>query len=318
MKRRKILIILAITGILALPGCSGATDKGTADKQSEAIEHFNTKSATEEDTSVAESEIKNTVELTAQNPDVQLNVGDQNKLFYTSNQDVTLTYTSSDDSVATVDDNGVVTAVGNGTATITASCDDASCEWTVTSTLNWGKMYADYFANDTDFQQKWVQNTAVQQIYLNNDDIPEIVVGEGGYEIYTVKDQQVVCAYNSENQDDGEFDEMFNYYKKTGVFSLNRGHLTSQFTNYYVLLNDGTLSEETLTYERTYYDENNEMGDDLKQYYKINDNETSKEEFDSKLSELTNGASDNSEVDNEVFDDEKYFNTVQDFINTYK
>ena len=67
MKRRKILITLAITGILAFSGCSSTTDKGTADKQSEAIEHFNTKSATEEDTSVAESEIKNTVELTAQN-----------------------------------------------------------------------------------------------------------------------------------------------------------------------------------------------------------------------------------------------------------
>ena len=46
-----------------------------------------------------------------------------------------VTWTSSDPAVATVDENGVVTAVANGTATITASIGDlsATCEVTVTS-----------------------------------------------------------------------------------------------------------------------------------------------------------------------------------------
>lgn len=48
-----------------------------------------------------------------------------------------ITWTSSDESVATVDENGVVTAVANGTATITATTADgsftATCEVTVTT-----------------------------------------------------------------------------------------------------------------------------------------------------------------------------------------
>ena len=249
------------------------------------------------------------MELTAQNPDVQLNVGDQNKLFYTSsNQDVEVKYTSSDESVVTVDDNGVVTAVGNGTATITASYDDASCEWTVTSTLDWGKMYADYFANDTDFQQKWVQNTAVQQIYLNNDDIPEIVVDSGiKYEIYTIRNQQVVCAYNSHEQDKCAYNGMFCYYKKTGVFYLEDYPAQAEFEVYHILLDNGVLSDEKLIYGELY-------GEDINIYYKINDMEVSKDEFDSKLSELTNGASDNGGMP----DGEEDSLTVQDFIDKYK
>lgn len=50
----------------------------------------------------------------------------------TSNTDA-ITWSSSDEKIATVDENGLVTGVGNGTATITASCGDfkATCKVTV-------------------------------------------------------------------------------------------------------------------------------------------------------------------------------------------
>jgi len=55
--------------------------------------------------------------------------------------DKTVTWTSSDPSVATVDENGLVTAVGNGTATITAATNDgtnltATCEVTVDASIS--------------------------------------------------------------------------------------------------------------------------------------------------------------------------------------
>ena len=55
--------------------------------------------------------------------------------------DKTVTWTSSDPSVATVDENGLVTAVGNGTATITATTNDgtnltATCEVTVETPIS--------------------------------------------------------------------------------------------------------------------------------------------------------------------------------------
>lgn len=46
--------------------------------------------------------------------------------------ETTVTWTSDDDSVATVDEDGVVTAVAAGTATITAACGDVSATCTIT------------------------------------------------------------------------------------------------------------------------------------------------------------------------------------------
>lgn len=40
--------------------------------------------------------------------------------------DADTSYSSSDDAVATVDDNGLVTAIGEGTATITVTADDVT------------------------------------------------------------------------------------------------------------------------------------------------------------------------------------------------
>ena len=72
-------------------------------------------------------------------PNLDLDVGDSEKLnptFKPENaSDKALIWTSSDPRVATVDENGVITAVGPGTATITAKTEDGGFEASITVTV---------------------------------------------------------------------------------------------------------------------------------------------------------------------------------------
>lgn len=129
MKGKTILTVLIAT-VFVLTGCSTDNASEVQQEQTEAAEKIDTEIVTEA-TEVIEEEIP--LELTAQNPSIELNVGEQNKLLYTANRDADLTYSSSDETIATVDENGIVTAVGGGTVTITAMSEGVSCEWTVES-----------------------------------------------------------------------------------------------------------------------------------------------------------------------------------------
>ena len=95
--------------------------------------------------------------VTLNKDELSLHTGESEKLETTvlpaSATDPSLTWSSSNTSVATVDRNGNVTAIGNGTAVITASANDesglsASCSVTVTTlvnkiTLDKAKLYLD-------------------------------------------------------------------------------------------------------------------------------------------------------------------------------
>ena len=122
MKGKTILTIL-IVSVFVLTGCSTDNASEVQQEQTEAAEKIDTEIVTEA-TEVIEEEIP--LELTAQNPNIELNVGDQNKLLYTANRDADITYSSSDETIATVDENGIVTAVGGGTVTITAMSEGVS------------------------------------------------------------------------------------------------------------------------------------------------------------------------------------------------
>ena len=67
-----------------------------------------------------------------------------------------ITWISSDESVATVDENGIITAVAEGSATITAICGEveAYCEVTVVSIQ--GSVYAYNYYNGTDVYGDWI------------------------------------------------------------------------------------------------------------------------------------------------------------------
>lgn len=197
---------------LVISGCSNTNSNTKSQEQNEERENFNVKKVTEvteeENVSDVEEQSENPLELTAQNPDVKLNVGEQKKLFYIASQDVTVTYTSSDEAVATVDSNGIVTAVGGGTVTITASCESVSCEWTITTIPAEFAAYKKFieekgYISDDDFPTYNDIRFAV--LDLNNDGTFDLIiesldnnfgcVGRANV-FYTYRDGQVkYCSY---------------------------------------------------------------------------------------------------------------------------
>ena len=223
MKKKIIILSLFLITILTFSGCSKTEQTNNKNRErNEKVESYNDKPVTEvteeketrKDKKKEKEEKKISIELTAQNPDVQLSVGEQNKLFYTSsNQDVEVKYVSSDDSVATVDDNGVVTAVGSGTATITASYNDASCEWTITSIPAEFALYKKFIEdkgymaqayegdiptyNDIQFAVADINNDGIYDLIIKSLDNNYGCVGNANL-FYTYKNGQVVyCNYQT-------------------------------------------------------------------------------------------------------------------------
>lgn len=329
MKRKTILTMLIVVVVLVISGClnTDADTKSQNQKDEERIINTNmVTEVTEENTLEDEKQATVPLELTAQNPDIKLNIGEQNKLFYTANRDVVVTYTSSDEAVATVDDSGVVTAVGNGTTTITASCEGESCEWTVTSIPDWGKLYADYFLMNSEFRERFCndcQETICEVFYINNDYIPEVVVGDPYdfmWSIYSIIDQEVKCVWDDSLENTywgyGTSYRGIECIERTGIFFGTGwpGSVHSAYTHFYILNNDGSVSKELANK----LDENYfwETGEDKETYY-YKEDEISEEEFNKRLNELSNG---------QWIGEEEYYSNadysieipIEDFIATYQ
>lgn len=101
--------------------------------------------------------------------------------------DTTITYKSSDETVAKVDSNGTITAVGEGTATVTATCGNfsVSCNVTVTVHINSVEITSEDF-------ELYVAQDPVQ---LNVKYDPEIFTDQGAVE-WSVSDNTVIKVEN--------------------------------------------------------------------------------------------------------------------------
>lgn len=307
MKRKILLTILAVATVFVLVGCSSDNSDERQQEQTEVEEKLDSNIVTEE---IEEVEIP--LKLTAQNPDIELNVGDQNKLLYTANRDVVVTYASSDEAVATVDENGIVTAVGGGTTTITATCEDIACEWKVISVLNWGKRYSDYFVQALpEIQRNWNMNTGDEIWcdirYINEDDIPELILFSEGIgfadsplQIYTIKDEKVTCVWDNQ-----AFIDIFLIYDKTGTFSQVDDWANSE--HYYFMNENGIVSDTEFGRSITWDDDGN-----AKEGWSFNNTEITQEEGKRKLQELTQ----NKDGSGITGDEEEML--IDDFIATYQ
>ena len=82
-----------------------------------------------------------------------------------------ITWSSSDESVATVDENGLVTAVAEGNATITASCGDVEAYCDVTVVRIQGSVYAYNYFNGTGEYGDWISvdlaDMTMESLYMS-------------------------------------------------------------------------------------------------------------------------------------------------------
>ena len=126
---------------------------------------------------------------------------------FTTDSDGVVTYTSSDESVATIDENGNITLVGQGTTTITASvaeteiylADSKSFTLTVTE-----KGYAEvvFAYSDEDIQGKGEANTGAE-FTVNRDDILTLEVNKA----YAKDGDDHIKIYGSKYETVGEGDD---------------------------------------------------------------------------------------------------------------
>ena len=147
MKKRFLTLIVTITAMLAcLFGFIACEDSATDDDKSTNTEQdFNNSNSSGGNTNGGSSNSNVPVSyVTLNRSNLTLEVGDSASLGeqkvliadLVQQEGAQLTFTSSDESVATVDEYGWVTAIKEGTATITAKYGDASDTCEVTVSLN--------------------------------------------------------------------------------------------------------------------------------------------------------------------------------------
>lgn len=115
-------------------------------------------------------------------------------------------WSSSNPSVATVDQNGKVTAVKGGKATITAKANGVKATCAVTVVADYRDLYYEFLCkaeNSYSYKQGKATRTDVARSYyllhLNSDDIPELIVtnmkpdvpGPTNFVVFTIKDSKV-------------------------------------------------------------------------------------------------------------------------------
>ena len=195
-----LLVIIAMTGYIVVQFCMpngllfGGLDLWVSPSASEST----TAPSAEPSTAPATEPEDTTVSL--QCTDVQLNtqsiqldgIGSTFKLEVSLTPEDTedaVTYSSSDESVAAVSDNGVITAVSEGTAVITVRCGSVSAKCTVTC--------SDPDANVLTLNRKEITfGTEGQSWLLYNGDIPneEIVWTSDDNNVATISDGKVVAV----------------------------------------------------------------------------------------------------------------------------
>ena len=113
-------------------------------------------------------------------------------VFTPANPDVTdVTWTSDNPSVATVDENGKVTAVGLGTATITVLTKDggytATCTVTVTNASSSGGSHTPYYPVNTPAKSEGGSVAVSQKSASKGSTVTVTVTPESGYQVSSVQ-----------------------------------------------------------------------------------------------------------------------------------
>jgi len=111
------MLVLALSGVLALAACDSSTEPPPA--------------AIPAEIEVTPAEV--TLEELGATAELEVAVYDEDGILITNAE---VEFTSSDEEVATVDEDGLVTAEGEGTATVTATSGEVSADVEVTVTLN--------------------------------------------------------------------------------------------------------------------------------------------------------------------------------------
>ena len=118
MGKKIIAGILITTMAFMTIGCGSQTEP-------ETTEDIVAKVSTEADKEVTAEPVTISIEQESFNVAFYLEAGESKSLAVDTDYEGKLEYTSSDDSVATIDENGKVTAVKNGTATMTVTAGDS-------------------------------------------------------------------------------------------------------------------------------------------------------------------------------------------------
>ncbi len=210
----------------------------------------------------------------AQGGTITLNTGESvqlNAVLSPENAISTLTWTSSKAKVATVDANGLVNAVGKGTATVTvktANGKKAKCKVTVKENVepskpseDWSSLYKQFVLNQGyldpalalyfpfDDDEDGEKDAEFSLYDLDKNDIPELVVfncgltNRGEYYVFTCRNGEVV--YLGGVGHGGDSGEGLYYFKDTaipGLFCLAYWDLS-----YYYIVN-GELRRERIGY----------------------------------------------------------------------
>ncbi|MCD8194762.1 MAG: DUF5050 domain-containing protein [Coprobacillus sp.] len=179
---RKSFSLVLLTFILTISGCTGSSDTSTSSESkgsetttsedTQTSESSENDSSTSEDTGTSESTGGTDSSPSEEDPTIHvesisispsslsLTVGDSTSVSVSINPsnatDKTYTLTSSNDSVASVDSNGVVTAISVGTTTITATSNDggksATCSVSVTAASEDTKEIEGVYFNSASFE----------------------------------------------------------------------------------------------------------------------------------------------------------------------
>ncbi len=153
--------------------------------------------------------------------------------------DRTVSWSTSDENIATVDANGVVTAVSEGTVTITATSNQTpSVTGTATITvlannaMN-GSLNAQVVTEEgTKFVSINLNDMSMTEIAEGNDESPLVGGGRGGNYIYGVDANNEVWSYNISNG-----------YAASDLFTMNSSYNTLDGATFPTLVNGEAVSE---------------------------------------------------------------------------
>ena len=153
--------------------------------------------------------------------------------------DRTVSWSSSNENIATVDANGVVTAVSEGTVTITATSNQTpSVSGTATVTVKAnnsmnGSLNAQVVTEKgTKFVTINLNDMSMTEIANGNDEAPLVGGGRGGNYIYGVDADDEVWSY-----------DIANGYAASDLFTMNSSYNTLDGANFPTLVNGDAVSK---------------------------------------------------------------------------